>query len=119
MIKGTPYCACPYAENIGTVTEAVVRRCSVKVVFLKISQNSQENTCARVSFLIKLQASPCNFIKKEILAQVSSCEICEIFKNSFFIEHLRWQFLQLECLKMKIRLWFSFHEKVRLLIQFE
>ena len=24
--------------------------------FLKISQNSQENTCARVSFLIKLQA---------------------------------------------------------------
>ena len=27
-----------------------------KKVFLKISQNSQENTCARVSFLIKLQA---------------------------------------------------------------
>ena len=26
-------------------------------VFLEISQNSQENTCARVSFLIKLQAS--------------------------------------------------------------
>ena len=31
--------------------EAVVRRCSVKKVFLKISRNSQENTCARVSFL--------------------------------------------------------------------
>ena len=27
-----------------------------KKVFLKISQNSWENTCARVSFLIKLQA---------------------------------------------------------------
>ena len=26
-------------------------------VFLEIWQNSQENTCARVSFLIKLQAS--------------------------------------------------------------
>ena len=26
-------------------------------VFLEILQNSQENTCARVSFLIKLQAS--------------------------------------------------------------
>ena len=38
------------------VTEAVVRRCSVKKVFLKFLQNSQENTCARVSFLIKLQA---------------------------------------------------------------
>ena len=35
--------------------EAVVHRCSVKKVFLEISQNSQENTCARVSFLIKLQ----------------------------------------------------------------
>ena len=27
-----------------------------KKVFLEIPQNSQENTCARVSFLIKLQA---------------------------------------------------------------
>ena len=37
--------------------EAVVQRCSVKKVFLEISQNSQENTCARVFFyLIKLQA---------------------------------------------------------------
>ena len=29
-----------------------------KRLFLKFSQNSQENTCARVSFLIKLQAWP-------------------------------------------------------------
>ena len=29
-------------------------------MFLEISQNSQENTCARVSFLIKLQAAPAN-----------------------------------------------------------
>ena len=29
----------------------------VKKVFLEISQNSQENTCARVSFLMRLQAS--------------------------------------------------------------
>ena len=36
-------------------SEAVARRCSVKKVFLEISQNSEENTCARVSFLIKLQ----------------------------------------------------------------
>ena len=36
--------------------EAVAKRYSVKKVFLEISQNSQENTCARVSFLIKLQA---------------------------------------------------------------
>ena len=31
-------------------SEAVVQRCSVKKVLLKISQNSQENTCARVCF---------------------------------------------------------------------
>ena len=37
--------------------EAVARRCSVQNVFLKLSQNLQENTCAGVSFLIKLQDS--------------------------------------------------------------
>ena len=36
--------------------EAVIQRCSVRKLFLETSQNSQENTCARVSFLIKLQA---------------------------------------------------------------
>ena len=36
--------------------EAVVQRCSVKKLFLEISQNSQENTWAGVSFLIRLQA---------------------------------------------------------------
>ena len=53
------------------ITEAAVQRCSVKKVFLEISQ---ENTCDRVSFLIKLQ---------ETLAQVFSCEFCEISKNTF------------------------------------
>ena len=32
------------------------RRCSIKKGFLKFLQNSQENACARVSFLLKLQA---------------------------------------------------------------
>ena len=56
---------------------------SVKKSFLEISQNVQKNTCARVSFLMKLQTSPCRFIKKETLAQVFSCEFCEISKNTF------------------------------------
>ena len=42
---------------------------------------------ARVTFLIKLQVSVCNFIK-EALAQVFSCEFCEIFKNTFFYKTL-------------------------------
>ena len=37
--------------------EAVVWRCSVEKLFLEISQNSQENTCDRASFLVKLHAS--------------------------------------------------------------
>ena len=42
--------------NALIVKKAVAQTCSVKKVFLEISQNSQENTCARASFLIKLQA---------------------------------------------------------------
>ena len=34
-------------------------------------------------FKIKLQADACNFIKRETLAQVFSCEFCEISKNNF------------------------------------
>ena len=37
----------------------------------------------------------CNFIKKETLVQVFSCEFCEIFKNAFFIEHLCWLLLNI------------------------
>ena len=40
-----------YSAAFDKELEAVVRRCSVNKVFLKISQNSQENTCAKVSFL--------------------------------------------------------------------
>ena len=35
----------------------------------------------------------CNIIKKESLAQVFSCEFCEISKNNFFTDHLRWLLL--------------------------
>ena len=62
-------------------SEAVAWSCSVKTVFLEVSQNSQENTGFGVSFLIK-------FIKREILAQVFSYEFCKVSKNIFFTEHL-------------------------------
>ena len=65
-----------FAWNLWCLGSEAVARCSVKKVFLEISQNSQENTCARVS-------EACNFIKKETLAQVFSCEFCEISKNPF------------------------------------
>ena len=50
------------------------RRCSLKKVFLEISQNSQENACARESLFYW----SCRF----------SCEFCKISKNAFFTEYL-------------------------------
>ena len=57
-------------------------------MFFEIPQNSQESNSARVFFLIKLQAEVCNFIQKEIMAQVFSRQAYEISKNTFFTEHL-------------------------------
>ena len=51
-------------------SEAATRGVLFKQGFVKISQNSQENTCARVS-------------KKEALGQVFSCEFCEILRTPF------------------------------------
>ena len=48
---------------------------SCKKVFLEISQNSQENTWP--------ESEACNLIKKGTLAQVFSCEFCEISKSNF------------------------------------
>ena len=48
----------------------------------KISQYSPKN-------FLKFLSKTCNFIKKEIPKQVFSCEYCEIFKNTYFEEHLR------------------------------
>ena len=45
------------AHFLENVVEADTQRCFVKTLFLEILQNSQKNTCATVSFLIK-------FIKK-------------------------------------------------------
>ena len=77
-------------------TEAVVWMCSVKKSFLDISQNSQESACVTVPLLIKLQSEAWNFIKKGTLAQVFSCEFCEISKNNFcYRTYLRWLLLKL------------------------
>ena len=57
----------------------------MKKVFLEISQNWQESTCARVSFFDKVSN---NFIKKEALPKVFSYEYCEMFNNTFFAERL-------------------------------
>ena len=44
------------SSRLDVLTEAATRGVLCKKVFLEISQDSQENSCVRVSFLIKLQA---------------------------------------------------------------
>ena len=47
-------------KSFKNIPEAVAQTCTVKKVFLEVSQNSQENTCGRGSILIELQASVFN-----------------------------------------------------------
>ena len=61
-----------------------------KNVFLKF-RKIHKKTHVPGSLFAMPQA--CNFIKKETLAQVFSCEFSEIFKSTFFIEHLWWLLL--------------------------
>ena len=65
-------------------------------MFLQISQNSQENSCARVSVLIKLQAETFNFILKRLWHRCFPVN---------FVKFLRTAFLQ----NTSRRLLFCFH----------
>ena len=61
-------------QSFAVIPKAVVRRCSSKKVFLKILQNSPENTC--LGFLFNVNPT-----------QVFSCESCETVKF-FYITSL-------------------------------
>ena len=86
----------PFFASSSLAFEAVAyaQRCSINRVFVKILQTLHEDTCAKVSFLK-------NFIKKESLAKIFSFKFCEIFKNTFFMEHHRWLFLTVLLWKIK------------------
>ena len=71
------------------LSEAATGAVLSEKVLLENSQNSQENTCARVSFFNKAAGRAATLLKKETLAQVFSCDFCEISKNIFFTEHIR------------------------------
>ena len=76
--------------------EVVAGRCSVKKVFLEIWQNSQENTCGRASFSIKLQA----LLKERLWRRCFPVNFAKFLRPPFLIEHLRWLLLTLEFLKI-------------------
>ena len=58
-------------------------------VFKKIAKSRRKH----MVIVIELQASACNFIKKETLTRVFSCEFSEILKNNFFTEQKSKDFL--------------------------
>ena len=77
-------------EQCGKISiEAATGSVLWKNVFLKISQNSQENACVWVSFNKIAKPETCNFITWETLTQVVFCEFCEIFEKIYFVEHLQ------------------------------
>ena len=69
------------------ISEAAVRRCFSKQVFLKIYQSSQKTPVFETFFNKAGALKACIFIKKEIPTQVFFFEYCKIFKNSFLVEH--------------------------------
>ena len=81
---------CHFCHLTVAGSEAATRGVLWKKVFLEISQNSQENTCASVSFLIKLQVWG--------LLQVALTQVlfCEFLKTPFFTEQLWWLLLQVQ-----------------------
>ena len=54
------------------------------MVFLEISQNSQENNCARGSFLIKLQAPPATLLKKSLWHRCFPVNFTKFLRTPFF-----------------------------------
>ena len=84
--------ALSYIGHESLPSEAVTQRCSVKKVFLKISQNSQENTCARVS-LIMLQEPPVTLLKKRLWHMCFPANYAKFLRTPFLTEHLWWLLL--------------------------
>ena len=82
MQRRNKFAKAPKRAKNSCLKEAVVQRCSVKKMFLEIWQNSQKNTFSRV------WAEAYNFIKKEALTQVFSCEFCDISKDTFLCRTL-------------------------------
>ena len=97
-------------------TEEVVMRYSVKKVFVKISQNSQENTCVKVSFLtcqsffFNKVASPrlATLFKKRIWHRCFPVNFAKFLRTPSFMERLSsgcfWNFYKVRLQKDSARL---------------
>ena len=59
------------------------RWCSVKKLFLEISQNSQESPCVKVSFLIKLLARSATLLKRRLWHRCFSVNFGKFLVTTF------------------------------------
>ena len=103
-------------------TEAGIQRCSVKNVLLEISQNSQENICAIVSFLIKLQAlglrPAAALLKKRLWHRCFPVNFAKFIRAPFLKDHLSWLLLSVFNLNSTIYfIKFKHPQKIRLIFQ--
>ena len=62
----------------------------------EISQNSQESTCVRISFLINLQArdlKPTTLLRKRVWHRCYPVNFAKFLRTSFLTEHLCWMII--------------------------
>ena len=73
--------------------ETFFQRCSAKKMFLEISQNSQENTCARVFFKKIAGLRPATLLKKRLWHRCFPVNFAKFLRTPFLTEHFRWLLL--------------------------
>ena len=77
--------------------EAVAHRCSVKKVFLNISQNWQENTCTSLFFnqvACITDSQPATLLKTRLWRRCFRVNFAKFLKTPFVTEHLPWLILK-------------------------
>ena len=92
VLQFTPIC-CPGVDSW---------RCSIKMMFLKISQNSQENTCARVFFNKVEGFRPATLLKKRLWHRCLLANFAKILKTLFLQSSCDNCFDNLSCNHSKI-----------------
>ena len=85
MRNQTPYLILLYC---GRSVRSSHQRCSIKKMFLKISQYPQETPALESLFRKVAGLQACSFMKKRFQHRCS-CEYCEIFKTTYFEKNLQ------------------------------
>ena len=85
------------------LTDAIARACSVKKVFLEISQNSKENTC-QIPFFNKVAGlRPATLLKKRPWHRCFPVNLAKFLRTPFPTEHPRWLLLNWSTSNSRLR----------------